>query len=81
MSSLQNCWVIMNCSRHKGGPKDNESGECVVSHEGMGHSCWAIDGTMCDGVVSGTVAQKKITCIAVRYTSLIAGLAAQRPPT
>ena len=63
MSSLQSCWEIMNCGRHKGGPKENDFGECIASREGMGHSCWAIAGTMCGGVVSGTAAQKKTTCM------------------
>ena len=63
MSSLQNCWEIMNCGRQKGGPQESELGECIASREGMGHSCWAIAGTMCGGVVSGTAAQKKITCM------------------
>lgn len=63
MPSLQNCWEIMNCGRHKSGPKENELGECIASREGMGHSCWEIAGTMCGGVVSGTEAQKKTTCM------------------
>ena len=62
-SSLQNCWEITNCGRHKGGPNENELGECIASCEGMGHSCWAIAGTMCGGVITGTAAQKKITCM------------------
>jgi hypothetical protein len=53
----------MNCGRYKGGPKENELGECIASREGMGHSCWEIAGTMCGGVVSGTEAQKKTTCM------------------
>jgi hypothetical protein len=63
MYSLKNCWEIMNCGRHKGGLKENELGECIASREGMGHSCWEIAGTMCGGVVSGTAAQNKITCM------------------
>jgi hypothetical protein len=70
MSSLQNCWEIMNCGRHKGGPKENELGECIASREGMGHSCWAIAGTMCGGIVSGTEAQKKITCMTCQVYKL-----------
>ena len=53
----------MNCGRQKGGPKEKELGECIASREGMGHSCWEIAGTMCGGVVTGTAAQKKITCM------------------
>ena len=53
----------MNCGRHQGGPKESEFGECIASREGMGHSCWEIAGTMCGGVVSGTAAQGKISCM------------------
>lgn len=63
MSSLQNCWEITNCGRHKGGLKEDELGECIASREGMGHSCWAIAGTMCGGVITGTAAQKRTTCL------------------
>jgi hypothetical protein len=63
MLSLQNCWEITNCGPHKGGPKESEPGECIASRERMGHSCWEIAGTMCGGVVTGIVAQKKTTCM------------------
>jgi hypothetical protein len=63
MSGFQNCWELTNCGRQKGGPNANELGECIASREGMGHSCWAIAGTMCDGVVRGTAAQKRATCM------------------
>ena len=36
----------------------DELGECVASREGLGHSCWMIAGTLCDGTVQGTAAQK-----------------------
>jgi len=57
------CWEIMNCGRQKGGPKVAEFGECVASKESMGHSCWAIAGTLCGGEVQGTMAQKEHNCI------------------
>lgn len=40
-----------------------ELGECIASKEGLGHSCWAIAGTLCGGVVQGTEAQKEGSCI------------------
>ncbi len=43
---LLNCWEIMKCGRQKGGKKVNELGECIASKEGMGHSCWAVAGTL-----------------------------------
>ena len=56
--TLPNCWEITKCGREKGGVKISELGECIASKEGLGHSCWAIAGTLCDGEVQGTVAQK-----------------------
>lgn len=56
--NLQNCWEITACGREKDGVKMDELGECIASMEGMGHSCWAIAGTLCGGEVQGTVAQK-----------------------
>jgi len=29
----------------------------------MGHSCWAIAGTLCGGKVQGSIAQKKDNCM------------------
>jgi methyl-accepting chemotaxis protein len=55
---LLNCWEIIKCERHKAGKKVNELGECIVSMEGMGHSCWAVAGTLCGGEIQGTTAQK-----------------------
>ena len=55
---LLNCWEIKKCERQKGGKKVNELGECIASKEGMGHSCWAVAGTLCGGKTQGTTAQK-----------------------
>lgn len=63
MATLKNCWEIKNCGRQKGGAKVSERGICVAASEGMGHSCWAIAGTLCGGKVQGTVAQKEQNCM------------------
>jgi len=55
---LLNCWEIKKCGRHKGGKKIDELGECIVSREEMGHSCWAVGGTLCGGTIQGTTAKK-----------------------
>jgi hypothetical protein len=60
---LKNCWEIKNCGRNKGGSKVPELGECIASKERLGHSCWAIAGTLCGGTVQGTTAQKEKNCI------------------
>ena len=59
---LLNCWEIMKCGRQKGGKKVNELGECIASKEGMGHSCWAVAGTLCGGKIQGTTARKIRFC-------------------
>lgn len=61
--TLPNCWEIKNCGRQKGGDKVMELGECRVSVEDAGHSCWAIAGTLCGGTVQGSVAQKLRNCM------------------
>jgi len=55
---LLNCWQIKKCQRQKGGGKVIELGECVASKDGMGHSCWAVAGTLCGGKVQCIIAQK-----------------------
>jgi len=67
---LQQCWEIMSCGREKGGPKVLQFGECIASKEGLGHSCWAIAGTLCGGVVQGTFAQKEANCILCKVYKL-----------
>jgi hypothetical protein len=59
---LPNCWEIKNCGREKGGDRVEELGECVASKEGMGHSCWAVAGTLCDVEVRGTFARRLLLC-------------------
>jgi len=61
--ALQNCWEIKNCGREKNGIHVSDLGECVASKQGLGHSCWAIAGTLCGGEVQGTAAQKEGNCI------------------
>lgn len=61
--ALPNCWEMKECGREKAGKKVAELGECIASQEGLGHSCWAIAGTLCGGVVQGTVAQKERNCM------------------
>lgn len=59
---LLNCWEIKKCQRQKGGKKVHELGECIASKEEMGHSCWAVAGTLCGGKIQGTTAQKIKYC-------------------
>ncbi len=63
-TKLKHCWEIKGCGREVNGAKVHELGECVAATEGLGHSCWAIAGTLCGGVVQGSVAQKEQNCVA-----------------
>ena len=61
---LPHCWEIKKCGREEGGSKVSELGECPAAKAGMGHSCWAIAGTLCGGEVQGTFAEKERNCMA-----------------
>jgi hypothetical protein len=60
---LLNCWEITKCERNVGGAKARELGVCVAASEGMGHSCWAVAGTLCGGTVRGSIAHKEGNCM------------------
>ena len=60
---IENCWEIKKCGRQAGGNKVAELGECITSVENMGHSCWAIAGTLCGGEIQGTAAKKEKNCM------------------
>jgi len=60
---LEECWVIMKCERHANGRKVQEFGECNASTEGMGHSCWALDGTLCDVKFKAPAVEKLQYCV------------------
>jgi hypothetical protein len=67
---LLNCWEIKKCERQKGGKKVDELGECIASKKGMGHSCWAVAGTLCGGKIQGTHAQKIGYCTSCKVYHL-----------
>jgi hypothetical protein len=63
---------MKNCGREPGGQKTNDLGICPAStekklhgvHGGTngGRACWVISGTMCDGDIQGTFANKYSNC-------------------
>ncbi|MEW6110405.1 MAG: two-CW domain-containing protein, partial [Nitrospirota bacterium] len=67
-----NCWEFFRCGREIGGAKVSELGVCPAatdnSADGLnygkkgGRICWAIAGTLCDGEVQGTFAEKHLFC-------------------
>ena len=68
----RNCWEFKKCGRELGGNQADALGVCPASlntilegvHGGIsaGRSCWAVVGTLCNGVVQGTFAQKYRDC-------------------
>lgn len=60
---MKNCWEMKNCGRETGGLNVAELGECIAAKEGLGHSCWAIAGTLCGGEVQGSVKDKIGNCL------------------
>jgi PAS domain S-box-containing protein len=72
-TSKQNCWEFKNCEREPGGMKAHELGICPVFetscldgvHHGThaGRACWVVAGTLCEGKVQGTFAEKENDCM------------------
>jgi hypothetical protein len=67
-----NCWEVKRCGREQGGANERELGICPATiaekyhgiHSGQngGRVCWVIAGTMCEGEIQGTFAQKYREC-------------------
>ncbi len=67
-----NCWESKRCGREPGGKEAAVAGVCPACtdtklhgiHSGInaGRTCWVIAGTMCNGRVQGTFAQKYNDC-------------------
>ena len=67
-----NCWEHKKCGREPGGNKSSEFGVCPAStekrldgvHGGInaGRACWVVAGSMCNGKIQGTFAQKHKNC-------------------
>ena len=64
----QNCWEFMKC----GAGKKHGLGICPAITESKAHAlnngknggriCWAVSGTLCNGTVQGTYAEKVLIC-------------------
>ena len=70
--SKLNCWEFKKCGRQPGGYSVGTLGVCPVTreerldgtHDGVnaGRACWIVAGTLCEGEVQGTFAQKYDSC-------------------
>jgi len=67
-----NCWEFKKCGREPGGVNSVKLGVCPASTntildrvnkgKNSGRVCWIVAGTMCNGDVQGTFAQKNKNC-------------------
>lgn len=67
-----NCWEFKKCGRETGGGKVSLRGICSATNDASadglnngryaGRICWAVAGTLCDGEVQGTSAEKELSC-------------------
>lgn len=72
MKRKLNCWEFKNCGREPGGSRTSDLGICPATQEhrlegahhgrNAGRACWVIAGTLCQGEVQGTFAQKYKNC-------------------
>jgi len=69
----QNCWEYTQCGRESGGCRVSEDGVCPAASDSSftninsgkcgGRFCWAVAGTLCNGKIQGTFAEKRETCV------------------
>ena len=67
-----NCWEFKNCGRQPQGAHVKDMGLCPAAEEesldgthsgtNAGRACWVVSGTLCQGIVQGTFAQKFKNC-------------------
>jgi len=72
MSEKLNCWEYTKCGREPGGANVDERGVCLTAtysqYDGInggkngGRVCWAVSGTLCNGNVQGSIAEKQVYC-------------------
>ena len=77
MIKRKNCWEVMKCGRQPGGENVEKLGICPAAVSGnyngtnkgkfRGRFCWAVTGTLCEGDVQGTYAQKVMDCIHCKF--------------
>jgi hypothetical protein len=77
----KNCWEHKKCGREPGGRKAHELGVCPVTtrvdldtvHDGKmaGRACWVVAGSLCEGKIQGTFAEKLTNCLRCDFYNLV----------
>jgi hypothetical protein len=72
-----NCWEAEECGREPGGANADALGVCPATTaqffdgtncgKNGGRFCWAVAGTLCDGVIQGTFAMKATSCMHCQF--------------
>jgi len=60
---LKNCWELRGCGLECGGAGTGRRGACIAARERLGHSCWAIAGTLSGGAVECVFAMQEGSCM------------------
>ncbi|MFC1591927.1 two-CW domain-containing protein [Thermodesulfobacteriota bacterium] len=77
----KNCWEVLHCGREPGGKNVKVAGVCPAAtrrdYDGVnggtnsGRFCWVVAGTLCEGTIQGTHAQKILTCIHCKFFKMV----------
>ena len=83
-----NCWEFHGCGRETGGKKAKEMGICPVTTKTLvdginqgknaGRACWAVAGTLCEGNLQGTYAEKLGNCLQCDFYAFVRGQQRQK---
>ena len=78
---LLNCWEVNSCGREPGGRRVAAEGVCQAAlaeeHNGVnggingGRHCWRISGTVYEGDMQGSIANKLAHCAHCRFFSRV----------
>lgn len=76
-----NCWEYFQCGREIGGGTVSGKGVCPAATDTTAHGlnnginggriCWAIAGTLCEGEVQGTFAEKHLVCSSCEFYNVV----------
>ncbi len=77
MANPINCWEFKSCGRGPGGTSVASLGVCPAATDvrmngvnggvNGGRACWALAGTLCGGIVQGTMAMKLGSCMRCEF--------------